>query len=829
MIMESTKDILASDLEAMQAVTDYAHRFYQEQLWSTEEGQVALRYLKLKRGLQESTIRRLQLGYAPEKSVLAEKLLEEGFLEKYLLNDRYDDNQNGTGICCISSDGNLYDRFHGRIIIPFFSLNGNVVGFSGEFYTGDDKTEMYVNSPESPLMERRENLCGLYLAKTSIKRKDECVVIMGELDNVLALYKIRKENVVWANNEVPFTKEQIQSIHQFTDNITIAFEREGDDRYTLNALNACEMCYAEGMHVQIVSFPMKFDNFVGLILPREDEYIERRSMSFIRYKTKFLLEKCDLDTYKNMYSRAQIVLDVLSSIRLDPCESSQHLAIQCVVSDLFKIEESRLLEALAVLKNDSNSDSSPRFIDDTTKSKVIEILCGDQPPVLTQNTDTLSIEKFDERSDSAKGHSQHPFTPEEKYAKEEYFLKAYQKAWEHLDLGELPNLMSEDINTEDCSYGKDAPKVLLDRISYWFSQCRQGKMRPKRLVLMHEYRTNKPFLVDSDGNDCDRIYCVYSCECNDDGLICKFGVPVRTTEFHRLCFSSLEEEDFRHAQGLMIFSPQWHMRELMSKLSRRGEDAFEFATAITELDYLSFEQKYILLWFENDSFISDLGYTHFDLEDIAGDIDISMFDVRKEMSKAIRLLIDNNADSPAIVKRVSDYLLSEQHEGYSDIEWLIHYEYKLHNNKNVYAPEIEDGCLIDELIANRISPWNNYCNRFPSCIPQVAATKYILEIAKCCVEYIEHSNLDSENGMKFTFEDMLDSLLGREENNLPNHLPEKIIKLYYEDIEIPRFLVYDIAMKAIDILKSNGWSVEEQTYHQVPVALVHVNKIIVKR
>lgn len=825
--MESTKDILASDLEAMQAVTDYAHRFYQEQLWSTEEGQVALRYLKLKRGLQESTIRRLQLGYAPEKSVLAEKLLEEGFLEKYLLNDRYDDNQNGTGICCISSDGNLYDRFHGRIIIPFFSLNGNVVGFSGEFYTGDDKTEMYVNSPESPLMERRENLCGLYLAKTSIKRKDECVVIMGELDNVLALYKIRKENVVWANNEVPFTKEQIQSIHQFTYKITIAFEREGDDRYALNALNACDMCLAEGMHVQIVSFPMKFDKFVGLILPREDEYIERRRMSFIRYKTKFLLEKCDLDTYKNMYSRAQIVLDVLSSIRLDPCESSQHLAIQCVVSDLFKIEESRLLEALAVLKNDSNGDSSPRFIDDTTKSKVIEILCGDQPPVLTQNTDTLSIEKFDELSDSAKGHSQHPFTPEEKYAKEEYFLKAYQKAWEHLDLGELPNLMSEDINTEDCSYGKDAPKVLLDRISYWFSQCRQGKMRPKRLVLMHEYRTNKPFLVDSDGNDCDRIYCVYSCECNDDGLICKFGDPVRTTEFHRLCFSSLEEEDFRHAQGLMIFSPQWKMRELINQL-QSAEESSAYASAIQQLYYLSFEQKYILLWFEKngDDFI-----THFDYGDIADDIAISMWNVNNERSEAIRLLIENGEDSDAIVERVKHYLDLQKTNAYIDLCYVISkcgddgwYYDELFSD--LESSNIE---IVTKLIKSGESPLEYYIECLPNEAPIVEAHQFVHDIALHCVAYIENQLSAPVNIYSFTFDEILKSLLGKECKEVEDESTETIIKVFYNDVEVPEFLFYDIALDVIRILQSHGWIVEEQSYHGTPMNLVHINKIVVKR
>ena len=127
------------DRESMFVVNEFAADWFEKQLWETQEGQaVGLSYFR-ERGVRDDMIRKFRLGYSPDKSLLSKAATAKGFAEKYLLNDSQNAPYIGTGVCLKSEDGRLYDRFHSRVIFPFFSRSGKVTGFAGRILKTNDK------------------------------------------------------------------------------------------------------------------------------------------------------------------------------------------------------------------------------------------------------------------------------------------------------------------------------------------------------------------------------------------------------------------------------------------------------------------------------------------------------------------------------------------------------------------------------------------------------------------------------------------------------------------------------------------------------------------
>ena len=211
------------DRESMLVVNDFANKWFQEQLTQTPEGSaIALSYLR-QRGLRDDIIKLFQIGYAPEKNKFWEVAKKAGYNEKYLLNDAANPPYVGTGICAKSQDGRLYDRFRGRVIFPFISVSGKIVGFAGRILVQNDKAGKYVNSPTSLIYEKHNELFGLYQAKQEISRNDACYLVEGQMD-VIQLVQSGIKNVV-ASGGTALTYQQIRLIHRFTENINLFLRR----------------------------------------------------------------------------------------------------------------------------------------------------------------------------------------------------------------------------------------------------------------------------------------------------------------------------------------------------------------------------------------------------------------------------------------------------------------------------------------------------------------------------------------------------------------------------------------------------------------------------
>lgn len=386
------------DRESMFVVNDAANRWFQDQLWNTQEGQtVGLSYFR-QRGLQDKTIRDFQLGYCPARgNQLAAYLKQKSFAKRYISNDV--NTKIGTGLCGVSeNNGELYDRFRDRVMFPILSISGKTVAFAGRIlkkkYDKDGKElpiGKYVNSPDSVIYSKTNELYGFFQAKQAIQKRDMCYLVEGQMD-VLSMHQCGIENVV-ASGGTALTKPQIRLIHRFTQNITVLYD--GDSAGIHAALKGIDMFLDEGFAVKVLllpdgedpdSFAQKHDASEFI------EYIRAHQTDFIRFKTQLLAEEAGTDPIK----RSQLIRDVVQTISVIPDRITRQVYIQ-ECARLLDMQEDVLTRSVADLRlrrseerlksQDSPSDSTtPTSSPQTTpsaESLPAQIISATTPQTLT--------------------------------------------------------------------------------------------------------------------------------------------------------------------------------------------------------------------------------------------------------------------------------------------------------------------------------------------------------------------------------------------------------------------------------------------------------------
>ena len=304
------------DRESMFIVNQWAQQYFTRNLFENLDGRlVGLRYF-IERGLREETIRKFQLGYAlDQRDALAKAAQLAGYQRKYLEK---------TGLVIADEDGKrTYDRFRGRVIFPVHSLSGKVVAFGGRILKKAEKTAKYVNSPESEIYHKSDELYGLFQAKQTIVRKDHCFLVEGYMD-VIGMHQAGIENVV-ASSGTALTRGQIRLIRRFTNNITILYD--GDAAGIKAAIRGIDMFLEEEMNVKVVLLPdgEDPDSFARSRSASEfGEFIAGHETDFIRFKTQLLLKEVGDDPVK----RAELISDMVRTIALIPNNISRAVYIR---------------------------------------------------------------------------------------------------------------------------------------------------------------------------------------------------------------------------------------------------------------------------------------------------------------------------------------------------------------------------------------------------------------------------------------------------------------------------------------------------------------------
>lgn len=308
--------------ESMFIVNQFARDYFQNILKNHAEGRSIGRTYFRQRGFRDDIIEKFQLGYSiDEQSALAQEAIKKGYQKEFLIK---------TGLCFETEDNKLRDRFRGRVIFPVHTLSGKVVAFGGRILnTENKKLAKYVNSPESEIYHKSNELYGIYFAKQAIVKQDRCFLVEGYTD-VISMHQAGVGNVV-SSSGTSLTPGQIRLIHRFTNNITVLYD--GDMAGIRASIRGIDMLLEEGMNIKVVLLPDGDDpdSFARKHNATDFQaYITAHEVDFIRFKTNLLLDEAGKDPIK----QAELINDIVKSIAVIP---------EAIVRDVYAKECGQLL------------------------------------------------------------------------------------------------------------------------------------------------------------------------------------------------------------------------------------------------------------------------------------------------------------------------------------------------------------------------------------------------------------------------------------------------------------------------------------------------------
>ena len=225
-------------------VCDQVCLFFEQQLQKTP---AAMAYVE-KRGLGAETVRRFRLGFAPAGNMLRGQAKRRNWSEDLLVRTGLLRGVEGRG----TGGEGLVDWFHGRLMFPIFSLSGKVIAFSGRVL--DDSEPKYLNSPETVLFRKGDNLYGVFQAKGYI-REQAPILVEGNLD-MLSLVDAGINNVV-APLGTALTPFQAQLLRRYNARITVCFD--GDNAGRKACRRGIEILLGAGLEPQIALLPQGAD------------------------------------------------------------------------------------------------------------------------------------------------------------------------------------------------------------------------------------------------------------------------------------------------------------------------------------------------------------------------------------------------------------------------------------------------------------------------------------------------------------------------------------------------------------------------------------------
>ena len=337
--LSSEEKIAQGERESLFIVNNFARDYFQNILKNHVDGRsIGMAYFR-SRGFRDDIIEKFQLGYCTEShDALAQEALKKGYKKDYLVK---------TGLCYETDDHRLRDRFWGRVIFPVHTLSGKVVAFGGRVLAGATKgvKVKYVNSPESEIYHKSNELYGIYFAKQAIVKQDRCFLVEGYTD-VISMHQSGIENVV-ASSGTALTSGQIRMIHRFTNNMTVLYD--GDAAGIKASIRGIDMLLEEGMNVKVCLLPDGDDpdSFARKHNATEFQaFIQENETDFIRFKTNLLLE----DAGKDPIKRAELIGNLVQSISIIPeaivrdvyikeCAQLLHVEDKLLVSEVAKRRE----------------------------------------------------------------------------------------------------------------------------------------------------------------------------------------------------------------------------------------------------------------------------------------------------------------------------------------------------------------------------------------------------------------------------------------------------------------------------------------------------------
>lgn len=289
-----------SERESMLVANEWAMKYFEKNLHDTEEGRnVGLQYF-YGRDITDEAIKSFHLGYAIDRgNAMTEAAKKDGFDLELLYT---------LGLLGKSQErGEYYDRFRGRVIYPIQNSAGKVIAFGGRDLKG--AKAKYINSPESALYRKSNELYGIYQAKNQMGRLSEAFLVEGYMD-VIGMWQSGMTNVV-ASSGTSLTDGQINLIHRFAKKVTLIYD--GDAAGIKAALRGIDMLLLHQLEVKVLLLPDGDDpdSFARKHTPEEfRQYVADHATDIIRFKMQVLMDEAGNDPQ----ARSNAIRSIIESI-----------------------------------------------------------------------------------------------------------------------------------------------------------------------------------------------------------------------------------------------------------------------------------------------------------------------------------------------------------------------------------------------------------------------------------------------------------------------------------------------------------------------------------
>jgi DNA primase len=344
--------------ESLQILNIWANEYFQQILWENETGQaIGLSYFE-ERGFRHDIIKKFNLGFSLDSwQALYDAAIANQFKEELLFS---------SGLVKHKEDGKKFDAYRGRVIFPIHNINGKVIAFAGRYLKKEPNSPKYVNSPETLLYHKSNELYGLYYAKTAIRQQDSVYLVEGYTD-VISMHQSGVENVV-ASSGTSLTEGQIRLIKRFTENVTVLFD--GDAAGIKASIRGIDMLLEQGLNVRVLTFPDGDDPDSYSQKVGSDEfktYLETKRQDFIVFKVNLLLSDSGNDPIK----KAEVTRDIVESISKIP-DGIKRTVFIAECARLLKVDEQVLVMELNKLRKQFLNEKEKQQINELPNSGISE-------------------------------------------------------------------------------------------------------------------------------------------------------------------------------------------------------------------------------------------------------------------------------------------------------------------------------------------------------------------------------------------------------------------------------------------------------------------------
>lgn len=350
----STK--IASDELKMIEMHELIKDYYHYALMKTVEGEEALNYLH-ERGFTDDLIKEREIGYAPDNSHFCHDFLEKKGYDIELAFE--------AGLLSRNEENFTYfDRFRNRIMFPLKNGQGRIVGYSGRTYTNQEPK--YLNSPETPIFQKRRILYNLNKARKFIRKQDEIILLEGFMDVIKSDYAGLKQVV--ASMGTQLSQEHITFLQKLTQNVTLMFD--GDYAGKEATIKTGQALLNQGLNVFVVQLPSgmdpddyirKYDNEQFI------KFVQQDKQSFVLFKVKMYQNEINHNdlAYEKHFKETVRDLSLVNSGII------RNKLIQNI-ADIFKVSpETIQYELDATYQHQMPSNTYPTFQDEPSKQQLI--------------------------------------------------------------------------------------------------------------------------------------------------------------------------------------------------------------------------------------------------------------------------------------------------------------------------------------------------------------------------------------------------------------------------------------------------------------------------